>query len=112
MISNGSLITPEIIEKMTGLWHLDRIRITMDGNESDYISRHTQWAGADFSYQSAFAGMAWSQTNHRLDDVHGFFRRLQKGGRVRWMAAKKHAILRPFAWLYQAAFFGGIHGIL
>ena len=37
-----------------------------------------------------------------LSTQHGFFRRLQKGGRVRWMAAKKHAILRPFAWLYQA----------
>lgn len=30
MISNGSLITPLIIEKMTGLWHLERIQITMD----------------------------------------------------------------------------------
>ena len=39
MISNGSLITPAIIEKMTGLWHLYRIQITMDGNESDYITR-------------------------------------------------------------------------
>lgn len=39
MISNGSLITPEIIGKMTGLRHLYRIQITMDGNESDYITR-------------------------------------------------------------------------
>ena len=39
MISNGSLITPEIIEKMVGLWHLDRIQISMDGDEDDYISR-------------------------------------------------------------------------
>ena len=33
MISNGSLITPQIIEKMTGPWHLDRIQISMDGDE-------------------------------------------------------------------------------
>ncbi len=31
-----------------------------------------------------------------------FFKRLQAGGMVRWQAAKKHAVLRPFAWLYQA----------
>lgn len=32
----------------------------------------------------------------------GFFRRLQKGGMSRWEAAKRHAVLRPFAWIYQA----------
>ena len=30
-----------------------------------------------------------------------FFRRLQKGGMARWKAARKHKILRPFAWIYQ-----------
>ena len=39
MVSNGSLITPEIVEKMTGLWQLERIQISMDGAEEDYISR-------------------------------------------------------------------------
>ena len=39
MISNGSLITQDIIAKMTGLWHLDRIQISMDGAEGDYIAR-------------------------------------------------------------------------
>ena len=39
MVSNGSLITPEILAKMTGLWQLDRIQISMDGAESDYILR-------------------------------------------------------------------------
>lgn len=32
------------------------------------------------------------------------FRRLQKGGCSRWTAAKKHKILRPFAWAYQAGY--------
>ena len=39
MISNGSLITPEIIEKMKGPWQLRRIQISMDGAEEDYIRR-------------------------------------------------------------------------
>ncbi len=34
-------------------------------------------------------------------DRGGFFRRLQAGGLSRWPAAKRHRILRPFAWLYQ-----------
>ncbi|MBR4750816.1 MAG: nucleotidyltransferase family protein [Thermoguttaceae bacterium] len=29
------------------------------------------------------------------------FKRLQRGGVRRWKAAKKHRLLRPFAWLYQ-----------
>ena len=32
------------------------------------------------------------------------FRRLQAGGMCRWDAAKKHPILRPFAWIYQIGF--------
>ena len=32
----------------------------------------------------------------------GFFRRLQAGGLCRWKAARKYAVLRPFAWIYQA----------
>ena len=39
MVSNGSLITPEIIAKMTGDWRLRKIQISMDGAEPDYIRR-------------------------------------------------------------------------
>ena len=39
MISNGSLITPEIVEKMVCDWKLEHIQISMDGAEEDYISR-------------------------------------------------------------------------
>ena len=39
MVSNGSLITPEIIAKMTGLWYLNGIQVSMDGAEGDYIAR-------------------------------------------------------------------------
>ena len=31
-----------------------------------------------------------------------FFRELQRRGMINWKAAQKYAILRPFAWLYQA----------
>lgn len=39
MISNGSLVTEEIVERMKGLWKLGIIQITMDGNEKAYIER-------------------------------------------------------------------------
>ena len=39
MISNGSLITSEIVRKMTGLWNLKEIQISMDGSEQDYRFR-------------------------------------------------------------------------
>ncbi len=39
MITNGSLITPEIIGKMKGLWNLSSIQISMDGSEEDYRAR-------------------------------------------------------------------------
>lgn len=29
------------------------------------------------------------------------FKRLQKGGIIRWQSAKKYKVLRPFAWVYQ-----------
>ncbi|MBR0134843.1 MAG: radical SAM protein, partial [Clostridia bacterium] len=39
MISNGSLITEEIIGKMRGEWNLVHIQISLDGAECDYIRR-------------------------------------------------------------------------
>ena len=39
MISNGSLITPKVIEKMRGDWRLRHIQISMDGAESEYLRR-------------------------------------------------------------------------
>lgn len=47
MTSNGSLITPEIVEKMRGEWKLSRIQISMDGAEADYISRKRYCGGQD-----------------------------------------------------------------
>ncbi|MBE5808929.1 MAG: radical SAM protein [Clostridiales bacterium] len=47
MISNGSLITPRIVEKMTGAWKLGSIQISMDGAERDYVARKRYLSGSD-----------------------------------------------------------------
>jgi radical SAM additional 4Fe4S-binding domain len=39
IVSNSSLITPALIEKMTGPWNIKHIQVSMDGAEPDYISR-------------------------------------------------------------------------
>ena len=51
MISNGSLITTEIIEKMAGDWHLDHIQISMDGAEADYKYRKHYRSYEDYYHQ-------------------------------------------------------------
>ena len=47
IVSNGSLITPAIIEKMLGPWHIKRAQISMDGAEPDYIARKNYRSGVD-----------------------------------------------------------------
>lgn len=47
IVSNGSLITPAVIEKMLGLWRTRRIQISMDGAEADYIARKRYYTDAD-----------------------------------------------------------------
>lgn len=50
MISNGSLITEEIIKKMCADWNLKRIQITLDGLEEQYNARKNYV----FHYESAY----------------------------------------------------------
>lgn len=47
MVTNGSLITPEIIEKMQTRWNLNYLQISMDGAEHDYIARKRYYSDAD-----------------------------------------------------------------
>ena len=47
IISNGSLITPAMIRKMTEDWKLKEIQISMDGAEPDYLARKRYVAGED-----------------------------------------------------------------
>jgi len=48
MITNASLITPDIVRKMQDFWNLKRIQISMDGAEPDYISRKCYYDYHDY----------------------------------------------------------------
>lgn len=39
MVTNGSLMTPELIKKAASNWRLNCVQISMDGAEEDYIAR-------------------------------------------------------------------------
>lgn len=47
MVSNGSLITSEIVEKMKTGWNLKEIQVSMDGAEDDYRRRKCYCADSD-----------------------------------------------------------------
>lgn len=47
MVTNGSLITPEIIERMQRRWNLKRVQISMDGAEPDYLARKRYYRDED-----------------------------------------------------------------
>ena len=47
MVTNGSLITPAIIEKMRTRWNLGRLQISLDGAEPDYIARKRYYGDSD-----------------------------------------------------------------
>ncbi len=50
IVSNGSLITPKVINKMTGLWKTECIQITLDGAEKDYFKRKRYYNPGDQYY--------------------------------------------------------------
>lgn len=56
MISNGALVTPEIVDKMSGAWNIKHIQISMDGTERDYIERKNYYKYKD-QYHSAISGI-------------------------------------------------------
>lgn len=60
MVSNGSLITEEIIGKMKGFWNLTGIQISVDGCERDYIARKRYVGYRDYyhSVMRAVSGMS------------------------------------------------------
>ena len=39
-----------------------------------------------------------------MSNLSRVLKRLQTGGKIRWKAAKKYKVLRPFAWVYQINF--------
>lgn len=50
MVTNGSLITSEIIDKYKNLWNVSAIQITLDGIEEEYNRRKNFY----FNYESAY----------------------------------------------------------
>lgn len=52
MVTNGSLITEEIIRRMKDLWKLSSIQISMDGAEADYKRRKNYYV-----YDDTYAGV-------------------------------------------------------
>ena len=57
MVSNGSLITSDIVGKMAGCWKLSSIQISMDGCEEDYIARKRYCACHD-EYHAVMAAIS------------------------------------------------------
>ena len=58
MVTNASLITPELVKKMTELWNLTNIQISMDGAEEDYRSRKKYCVYHD-EYHLAIRAVNW-----------------------------------------------------
>lgn len=56
MITNGSLVTPDIVDKMVHEWNLNRIQISMDGAEPDYVMRKRYYADHD-QYHAVLRGI-------------------------------------------------------
>ncbi len=57
MISNGTLITPEIVRKMQEDWNLNHIQISMDGCEEDCIARK-QYPAFQEAYRIVMEGIS------------------------------------------------------
>lgn len=56
IVSNGSLVTPQIAEKMAGDWHIKSIQISMDGAKRDYIARKNYFTN-DNQYDAVIKAM-------------------------------------------------------
>ena len=47
MVTNGSLITEEIADRMKDAWKIRNVQVSMDGNEEDYIARKCYVSSGD-----------------------------------------------------------------
>ena len=56
MVSNGSLVTPDIVAKMAGEWNLESLQISMDGAEKDYVLRKN-YIGDFGAYDRVISGV-------------------------------------------------------
>ena len=58
------------------------------------------FAEGNFGYKTEHEDRLALDASRALKEK-GFFRGLQYAGMINWKGAQKHAVLRPFAWLYQ-----------
>ena len=56
IVTNGSLITEEIADTMTGLWNMEHAQVSMDGDKRDYMARKRYVRPAD-QYQTVLNGI-------------------------------------------------------
>ena len=75
---------------------------TVDSKLCDELLEYVMEKG-NFGRKSGETGRIASFSLNMSNPVR-FFKRLQAGGMSRWKAARKHAVLRPFAWIYQIGY--------
>ena len=98
MVSNGSLTTPGVVEKMIGDWKVTAIQISMDGSEEDYIARkrylnyrgyyravidsinQIAGAGVDVSIRCNIDEQNWNSIPRLLDDLSQGIKNKEKVG--------------------------------
>lgn len=56
MVTNGSLLTDEIVDKMTALWNIRHLQVSVDGTEQEYIKRK-QYPNYTGQYQRVMEGI-------------------------------------------------------
>ena len=94
MTSNGSLITEEVIGKMKNLWHLNKLQISMDGPENDYILRKKYIAYQDYyhgvlnsisrmSEEGIYVNIRCNVDDENVDRIPEFLNDLKTGIRHR-----------------------------
>lgn len=48
MDSNGTLITPQVVDRMHTAWHINRVQVCMDGSEGEYVYRKHYYTSRDY----------------------------------------------------------------
>lgn len=75
---------------------------TVDSKLCDELLEYVMEKG-NFGRKSGETGKLASFSLDMSNPVR-FFKRLHAGGMSNWNAARKHAVLRPFAWIYQIGY--------
>lgn len=57
IITNGSLITPELAEKMRTVWNINNAQITLDGTREEYLRRKAYVSGYEDAYERVMNGI-------------------------------------------------------